>query len=217
MSFTIFGAGLAHGGDPLAPPIRPQHILRANRFAALVHHRLEIEGPPAHAALLVAKAPIEVMVLDWPPDLDGVLLVRSSSTTGIRRAVIGLNGRHIAARRHFTFWHEVGHYLLHARMGWRGRPCAVGLGGAGPALEIEADAFAAQVLMPGPWIVRARTEAPDLLTLAELFMVSSTAMERRLRELGEAPFRKVRPGGRWSRPRPAWASTPAPDNGKMGR
>jgi hypothetical protein len=29
------------------------------------------------------------------------------------RAVIGLNRRHSPERRHFSFWHEVGHYYLH--------------------------------------------------------------------------------------------------------
>lgn len=50
---------------------------------------------------------MEVMVIDWPEELSGVLLLRE------QRAVTGLNGRYSRERRHFTFWHEVGHYLRH--------------------------------------------------------------------------------------------------------
>ena len=77
--------------------------------------------------MMVAQAPIEVMVLDWPAGLDGMLLVRDGQAT------IGLNSRHTPARRHFTFWHEVGHYVLHARYrdvslpAWAGHPCTQSL------------------------------------------------------------------------------------------
>jgi Zn-dependent peptidase ImmA (M78 family) len=145
-----------------------------------VHRRLKLEGPPAHAALLLAEAPIEVWLEAWPEELAGLLVVRSGGAT------IGLNGRHPAARRHFTFWHEVGHYVLHATgrrlpRSWQGGPCS---GEPGSEVEREADAFAACVLMPQAWLSQSLPEAGGATALARRFMVSRTAMERRLRELG---------------------------------
>ena len=151
---------------------------RALAFAHLIHARLGATGPPASPALLLAYAPIDVLVEDWPSELSGVLLLRSG------RAVIGINARHSPARRHFTFWHEVGHFLLHA-------PHAVGghvdcEAGRPTSAEREADAFAAAVLMPPEWVRRAHDQSQRRGQLARQFHVSEAAMARRLRELGLA-------------------------------
>ena len=169
----------------------PPPLDRARRYAALVHSRLGVEAPPASAALFVTLASIQVMLADWPADLDGVLLLRDG------RATIGLNRHHAPARRHFTFWHEAGHYLLHVRRqsaisspelrsdggGWPGVPCAAVRPGARLIWEAEANEFATQVLMPKNWVERLLPETGDLRALARRFLVSAAAMERRLREL----------------------------------
>ena len=166
---------------------------RARRYAVLVHARLGLEGPPASAALFVTLASIQVVLADWPADLDGVLLLRDG------RATIGLNRNQAPARRHFTFWHEAGHYLMHVRRqsatssrevrsegnGWPGVPCATAMPGARLACEAEANEFATQVLMPKPWVERLLPETGDLQTMARRFRVSPAAMDRRLRELGK--------------------------------
>ena len=149
---------------------------RARRFAEKVHQRLGSDSPPANAPLLIVHAPIDVKSMDWPAELAGILVMRRN------RAVIGLNRRHSQARRHFSFWHEVGHYLLH-------RPAlrACGLSAAsGPsdAGEREADAFAANMLMPEHWVRAFGPGEPDLFRLARRFHVSMGAMARRLAELG---------------------------------
>lgn len=169
----------------LSPAPTPFPFPRAARVAALVHQRLGMDGPPASAAMLVAHAPIDVRVEDWPQELAGLLLLRNG------RATIGLNRAHAPTRRHFSFWHEVGHYLLHtspgrgrpAQAAWTGPPC-LGSKLPGTTREAEADAFAACVLMPLAWVNRASAEGMNLSALARRFMVGPTAMERRLRELG---------------------------------
>ena len=129
--------------------------------------------------MLVAKAPLEVLSLAWPDELSGLLLVRA------RIVVVGLNRRHSAARRHFSFWHEVGHYLMHHRT--RANPplpCRASPSKPLPAYEREANAFAACVTMPREWVERLFGTEPGLDALARRFHVSPQAMARRLRELG---------------------------------
>lgn len=159
---------------------------RAETLAAAVHRRLGMEGPPASPALLLAYAPIETISVDWPEDVAAVLVLRDGLAT------IGLNRRHSTVRRHFSFWHEVGHYLLH-RARWSGAPCsAPATPGAPSRREREADAFAANVLMPEAWVTRAwreangrrSTGAVGVAALARRFRVSHEAMARRLEELG---------------------------------
>ncbi len=130
--------------------------------------------------MLVARAPIDVVALDWPEELSGMLALRDG------RAVIGLNRGHSAGRRHFSFWHEAGHYLLHRRLLARGpMACAAPLGAPSvlARLEREADRFAVGVLMPSQWVTRAWTETPEVEAMARRFRVTRLAMLRRLREL----------------------------------
>ncbi len=133
--------------------------------------------------MLVARAPVEVIALDWPEELSAMLLLRSDV------AVIGLNRRHSAGRRHFSFWHEVGHYLMH-RPELGGRPLACPYewtaGAHARRMEREANAFAASVLMPSEWVRSALAERRGLADLARWFRVTPMALGRRLVELGLA-------------------------------
>ncbi len=150
----------------------PQHL------AALVRYCLRFEGPRANPAMLVALEPIEVIVRDWPDDLSAMLLLQGG------RAVIGLNRRHSPERRHFSFWHEVGHYLLHRASGSR-TLCSLSTQGASSHhAERAADRFAVDVLMPRDWVTRLHPGASTVHDLARRFGVTTWAMSRRLGELG---------------------------------
>ena len=116
------------------------------------------------------------------------------------RAVIGVNSAEPHTRQRFTIAHEIGHFLLH-----EGRPLIVDrhvridrrdhLSSMGTKREeIEANAFAAELLMPDR-MVRAHVESltrnddplpADRLVsrLAREFDVSGQAMEIRLGTLG---------------------------------
>ncbi len=131
--------------------------------------------------MLVALAPIDVVAMEWPDDLSAVLVLRG------RGAVIGLNRRHSPGRRHFSFWHEVGHYLLHRTRLERGPlSCshAPHQRRLEPALEREADSFAVNLMMPAQWVRRSLEDRPSVAALARDFGVTPRAMQRRLRELG---------------------------------
>ena len=90
-----------------------------------------------------------------------------------------------SGRRHFTIAHEIGHFVLHPE---RCRPERGGVvNEAGRREEREADAFAAELLMP-EYLVReaVREQGLDAVRLADRFAVSRKAMQTRLRYLGLA-------------------------------
>ena len=95
-----------------------------------------------------------------------------------------LNGGGDSGRRRFTIAHEIGHFMLHQE-----QRCQPELGGAvgeaGRVEEGEADAFAAELLMPEHLVREAvRTHGTDATRLADRFEVSRKAMQARLRTLG---------------------------------
>jgi Zn-dependent peptidase ImmA (M78 family) len=118
-----------------------------------------------------------------------------------KRAVIGLNSAHHPRRQRFTAAHEVGHIVLHPgrpltidsniRVNFRDPTSSL----ATDTEEIEANAFAAALLMPAKHVV---SEAEDLVNsgvrsrdrlvaeLAARFDVSPEAMGYRLINLGIA-------------------------------
>jgi Zn-dependent peptidase ImmA (M78 family) len=114
------------------------------------------------------------------------------------RVVIGVNLSHPDTRRRFTIAHEIGHLVLH-----RGRPLLVdpvriNLRDSRSSLatdleEIEANSFAAELLMPKSLVLRNFRELADggvqsldriKQDLAHGFGVSEQAMEYRLANLG---------------------------------
>lgn len=101
--------------------------------------------------------------------------------------------RSLTARGRWRAAHEIGHHVLHGdvraiRGDWESHQ-----------LELEADLFAAAILMPPPWVERAVRDEEgahdvlDLDGLARRFRVGAPEMEKRLRQLelltGEVPGR----------------------------
>jgi Zn-dependent peptidase ImmA (M78 family) len=109
--------------------------------------------------------------------------------------IIGVNSADAPARRRFTIAHEIGHMLLHAN-----EPLIVDdrgyalIGerreGASSPREIEANSFAAALLMPADWVPEALRDGIDfsddqgIARLAHEFDVSQQAMMYRLVNLG---------------------------------
>jgi Zn-dependent peptidase ImmA (M78 family) len=125
-------------------------------------------------------------------DVSGMLLREED------RIVVGVNEKHAPTRQRFTIAHEFGHLVLH-----RGRPLVVDQGRinlrdrrsslATDIEEIEANSFAAELLMPATAVLRefriqADQGGQDLAgikrDLAQVFAVSDQAMEYRLANLG---------------------------------
>jgi predicted transcriptional regulator len=103
---------------------------------------------------------------------------------GDGRAIV-LSGGGASGRRRFTIAHEIGHFVLHPE---RCRPERGGaVNEAGRMQEREADAFAAELLMPEHLVRDAvRVHGVDDARLAHRFQVSRKAMQTRLCHLGLA-------------------------------
>jgi Zn-dependent peptidase ImmA (M78 family) len=151
----------------------------------------------------VTKAPVDVHGLarqegirlefgDFGADVSG-LFVREGD-----QVILGVNGRDAPTRQRFTIAHELGHYVLHGD----NRELFVDKGhyvvyrrngvsetGLDP-MEIEANQFAAELLMPADLVAAAFSGAPlrvdddqALRGLAARFNVSPMAMAIRLASL----------------------------------
>ncbi len=122
-----------------------------------------------------------------------------SGFLAVKEKTIVVNLRHAPVRRRFTIAHELGHYQLHRRE--RGNTPAFidrtvyfrkGNSSASHRMEMEANAYAAGLLMPEvlldehlekhPQLDLEKT--PDIKTMADEFEVSRPAMEYRLKNLG---------------------------------
>lgn len=115
------------------------------------------------------------------------------------RSIILVNQEDAPVRKRFSIAHELGHFLLHdssmvfvdRRVRFRD---ATSSQGTNPE-EIEANSFAAELLMPESWVLReasrlrqrrsALTDEELIVELARLFQVSKQALEYRLANLGE--------------------------------
>jgi Zn-dependent peptidase ImmA (M78 family) len=120
-----------------------------------------------------------------------------------RRIIIGVNTRTSRRRQRFTIAHEIGHLLLHegafivdhaVRVNWRNDVSGM----ATDTQEIEANTFAAELLMPRDFIIagleryvdeaagggRAMSHEDLITRLAREFDVSAEAMGYRLINLG---------------------------------
>lgn len=110
--------------------------------------------------------------------------------------IIVFNGRHHRNRQRFSVAHELGHYLLHRPQNYRITRdrslifrSEASSAGVIPE-EIEANTFAAELLMPREMVSTAILEHAQgsldeiVTTLAKLFHVSKQAMRIRLSALG---------------------------------
>lgn len=155
--------------------------------------KCQITGPPVPVDAIANAEGIEIVrsVGDWN---ESGFLLRQTET-----AIIGINSRNSVRRQRFTTAHELGHYCLH-----EGKPLIVdqsvmvnkrnGVSSqATDQEEIEANQFAAALLMPAPWVKRsaeaklaAGVSSREHLVnaLAKDFDVSVDAMGWRLINLG---------------------------------
>jgi len=117
-------------------------------------------------------------------------------------AVIGVNARHHVHRQRFTIAHEIGHFMLHDDVLRKGMHVdkVITMLNRDPAsstgtvnLEIEANQFAAELLMPRDLILKYMEDEgwdygriPDdeaVEVMARAFKVSATAMTYRIAKI----------------------------------
>jgi Zn-dependent peptidase ImmA (M78 family) len=112
-------------------------------------------------------------------------------------AIIGVNASHAPTRQRFTIAHEIGHLLLHEELLHIDRRFPIALRSATASMgidsdEIEANQFAAELLMPAELIEKDVDRLLDngvdieaaVAELADEYNVSQQAMTIRLNSLG---------------------------------
>jgi Zn-dependent peptidase ImmA (M78 family) len=152
-----------------------------------------IVKPPVPVTEIARSAGAKVVFAPYKGDVSGILF------RGGDQDVIGVNSDHVMQRQRFTVAHELGHRALHpgrelildvpVRVNFRDRTSSM----ATDREEIEANAFAAALLMPEQMIRTAVEDLPPGVRrdpevtaqrLAKVFNVSITALGFRLINLG---------------------------------
>ena len=167
---------------------------RAERAAERLLAQHQITRPPVDVeALAHAEAILVVHRRFKDADVSGMLFRDGD------HHVIGVNSAHPAARRRFTIAHELGHRALHpgrelildvpVRVNLRDKTSSM----ASDLEEIEANAFAAALLMPEQMIrdqlsqlpaIKRREPDATAAALSRIFKVSISALNFRLINLG---------------------------------
>jgi Zn-dependent peptidase ImmA (M78 family) len=155
--------------------------------------RYNLYSIPVDVLALAGKLGIRVFEEALPEDISGILDLRNMP-------IIMVNQDHVLNRQRFSIAHEIGHFLLHRPTGihvdkktyYRNSKSAERL----DEIEIEANRFAAELLMPTNLVIREIERYSDLIdsnddvisVLADSFKVSATAVGFRIQNLGYHPF-----------------------------
>jgi Zn-dependent peptidase ImmA (M78 family) len=170
-------------------PVRPRYA-RIDRLTRGLLDRAGSSEPPVPVQKIAKLAGASLHYESFEDSISGVLVRNEHGNA------IGINTSHPETRQRFTIAHEIGHLVLHEgvpirvdksfRVNWRRGASAK----PRDIEEIEANAFAANLLMPKNMILLAHgAEALDfeddteVVRLAHLFRVSTQAMSFRLSQL----------------------------------
>lgn len=167
--------------------------------AAFMLMEFDIHEPFVPVEKIAKQRGIEIVNYDFGEEVSGVLVIKDSVAT------IGINRANSTERKRFTIAHEIAHYILHWNpisktnqevfvdkdLFMKFRNTMNEYSPAEIAMEQEANAFAAALLMPKHFIEKElRTEQyktlqePQIIEkLAKRFKVSAPAMTYRLTNL----------------------------------
>ncbi|GGJ59836.1 hypothetical protein CDQ92_02145 [Sphingopyxis bauzanensis] len=148
------------------------------------------DAPPLALEPILATLGVELRRIDVADDISGIL-IRSAE-----RNVVVVNAKHSEVRQRFTIAHEIAHLMLHegeevhVDSAFRVNLRDPRSGTAENIEEVEANAFAANLLMPAEWIRKALVgtwidvnDDSEVARLADVFAVSPQAMLIRLTNL----------------------------------
>lgn len=157
--------------------------------AARILKKYRIKNPPVPVEEIAAALGAHVRYSPFDGELAGMLIRRQGQT------IIGVNSLHHINRQRFTIAHECGHLLFHKgdvhidRSFRVNRRNPVSSQAVDPE-EIEANRFAAEILMPYDMIMKHLIEydidiedEEELRGLADKYQVSLQAMTHRITNL----------------------------------
>lgn len=167
-------------------------IERARAQAAELIERFRIKAPPVPVERIAKQLGVIVRYSPFDDELSGMAFLKEGAE------FIGVNSNHHPNRQRYTLAHELAHIYLHRPQLEAGvhvdqssinslRRDLVSAEGTDP-LEREANAFAAELLMPKKLLAGALDEMVDLdddrlLALAKRFKVSLMALQYRLQRI----------------------------------
>jgi Zn-dependent peptidase ImmA (M78 family) len=156
----------------------------------LLLKKYKLKEIPIKIKILARHLGIKIFKESLPDDISGILDLRGIPV------IILVNNNHRLYRQRFSIAHEIGHFCLHKPSGihvdkqtfFRNSKSSEGL----DEIEIEANKFAAELLMPTDSLINELDQFVDLidsnddiiLKLSRKFKVSTTAMSFRLQNLG---------------------------------
>lgn len=165
-------------------------IDRAKTHAATLVDKLGVKAPPVPVERLAKSLGVRIEYAPFDDELSGMAFLRGG------QPIIGVNSNHHPNRQRFTIAHELGHICLHRQeleaavlvdkqFLPRDSVSAEGTN----LLERQANAFAAELLMPTRLLSGALDEVADLedderlIGLAKRFRVSLMALQHRIQRL----------------------------------
>jgi Zn-dependent peptidase ImmA (M78 family) len=159
-------------------------MIRARESRRRASQLLELAGvkqPPVDAKAIAEFLGFTVLPYELPDSTSGLTFIEE----GVK--AIGVNSRHAPTRQRFSIAHELGHYLNgHQSYDPGGEHVESQPSYLDPQQrqEIEANEFAAELLMPTDWLKRDVAElGADGAVLAKRYGVSEQAMWIQLLDL----------------------------------
>jgi hypothetical protein len=138
---------------------------------------------PVDVVGLAKDLGLTVWSMELPPNISGKIF-RDSLNGGKSGFSIIVNAGDVLYRQRFTIAHEIAHFILHRQQLEKGGSVeddAMYRSGLSTREEVEANRFAAQILMPMALIQKLIAQGvKDVPSLAERFQVSQPAMKIRL-------------------------------------
>jgi Zn-dependent peptidase ImmA (M78 family) len=152
----------------------------ARQLARKITQEFRLKEPPVEVAILIQARGLRLVLSAVAGALSGQLFPKQSE-------IFVNTCNRSTARQRFTMAHELGHWELRHYLNEELPPDSQGFEGVYEAqgsyegrspIEIEANTFAAELLMPGAWIKREKRPlaAGRANELAELYGVSREAM-----------------------------------------
>jgi len=133
-----------------------------------------VTGPPVEVNEIARHLGFTVIPFEFPDEVSGVTFIEA----GVKS--IGVNSKHALTRQRFSVAHEIGHYLC-GHEAYDGDKILVEetarMLNAHSHQEMEANEFAAELLMPVNWLRKdVGAIGLDVPALAKRYQVSEQAM-----------------------------------------